>query len=124
MIVWVRVFDPDGPSTARQALEFAHTYAPYAQTKQDFAQRREESGCSRPRGERLPLPKAYPEAEWQSMAVGLEIYTAESRADAGTALVLAHSRRASISSARVVERGTVWANASISDWVVTGIFSE
>src|SRR5260370_30989864 len=39
-----------------------------SQTKQDFSQRREESECSRPWGERLPLVKAYPEAEWPSMA--------------------------------------------------------
>jgi hypothetical protein len=45
-------------------------------------------------------------------------------ADAGTARVLAHALRASISSARVVESGTVCAKASRSDCVVSDFFSE
>ena len=47
-----------------------------------------------------------------------------SRAVAGTARVLAQSRKASISSARVVERGMVCAKASSSDCVLKGFFSE
>src|SRR6202050_1811181 len=47
-----------------------------------------------------------------------------SRADAATALVLAHSRNAAISSARVMESGTVSANASRSDGVRSAFFSE
>ena len=44
--------------------------------------------------------------------------------EAGTALILAQSRKAVISSARVVESGTVWANAAIRDSVLSGFFSE
>ena len=44
--------------------------------------------------------------------------------DAGTARVRAHSRSAETSSARVVERGTVWLNASISNCVLRTFFSE
>ena len=45
-------------------------------------------------------------------------------AEAGTARVRAHSRSEAISSARVVESGTVCASASTSDCVVSGFFSE
>lgn len=47
-----------------------------------------------------------------------------SRPVAGTARVLAHSRNAAISSARVVESGTVCRNASISNAVLNGFFPE
>ncbi len=49
---------------------------------------------------------------------------APSRAEAGTALVRAQPRRAAISSARVVESGTVCASASRSNCVESGFFSE
>jgi hypothetical protein len=47
-----------------------------------------------------------------------------SLADAGTALVLAQSRRLAISSERVIESGTVCPRASTSDCEVRGFFSE
>ena len=47
-----------------------------------------------------------------------------SPADAGTARVRAHSRCAAISSARVVESGTVCASASSRDCVSSALFSE
>ena len=48
----------------------------------------------------------------------------QSRAEAGTARFWAHSRKAAISSARVVESGTVCANAAISNSVVRAFFSD
>src|ERR1700722_7982759 len=57
----------------------------------------------------------------------LEHYTlalVASPADAGTARVRAHSRCAAISSARVVESGTVCASASSRDCVLSALFSE
>lgn len=47
-----------------------------------------------------------------------------SRVEAGTALVPAHARRAAISSARVVESGTVCAMAFSRCCVESGFFSE
>jgi hypothetical protein len=35
-------------------------------TKQDYAQRREQRGCACPEGKSLPLHKAYPEAKRES----------------------------------------------------------
>ena len=49
---------------------------------------------------------------------------APSRAEAGTALVQAQARNVAISSARVVDSGTVWASASSSDCVESGFLSE
>src|SRR5882672_2756016 len=39
-----------------------------AQTKQDYAWRRDQPECSCPEGKSLPLGKAYPARGWESMA--------------------------------------------------------
>src|SRR5580692_11019955 len=69
----------------------AHTSAT-SQTKRDYALRRDQPGCACPQGKSLPLTKAYPAPESESMGG----YPATSGADAGTARVRAHSRRLSI----------------------------
>ena len=77
--------------------------------------------------------EAYREPERESMAGHPRSPSLQQRyalvpigspADAGTARVRAHSRNAAISSARVVESGTVCASASSSDCVVSAFFSE
>ena len=116
-----------------------------SQTKQGFAWRRDQPECACPEGKSLPLAKAYPGAKWESMGaksarraakqspllitpfVGTADYAlagVASRADAGTALVLAQSRSVAISSAASHESGTVCAKASTSNCVVRGFFSE
>src|SRR5579859_157649 len=69
--------------------------------------------------------KAYPGAKGTSIRGYPQAFAVSASAtDAGTARVLAHSRKAAISSARVVERGTVWVKASTSNCVFSAFFSE
>ena len=110
--------------------------SPNSQTKQDFARRRDQPEYSCPEGERPPLLRSLPLGEGrvngdarlnQTQPDFLEHYTlalVASPAEAGTARVRAHSRCAAISSARVVESGTVCASASSRDWVFSALFSE
>jgi len=107
--------------------------SPNSQTKQDFARRRDQPEYSCPEGERPPLLRSLPLGEGRVNGDArltpdfLEHYTlalVASPADAGTARVRAHSRCAAISSARVVERGTVCASASSRDCVLSALFSE
>jgi len=97
----------------------AHTAAT-SLTKQDYASRRDQPGCSCPKGKSLPLTQAYPAAKSESMGA----YLLSPEADAGTARIFAHSRNSRISSARVMESGTVCVSASSRNWVVSGFFWE
>jgi hypothetical protein len=110
-----------------------NSLTPKSQTKQDFARRRDQPEYSCPEGERPPLLRSLPLGEGRVNGDArltpdfIEHYTlalVASPADAGTARVRAHSRCAAISSARVVESGTVCASASSRDCVFSALFSE
>ena len=139
-------------SEARQIRTLRYTCAGSASgTKQGFAWRRDQPECACPGGKSLPLaikpnagrggsqmgaaeafnrgerreaPRSMLRSAELSFALIYWLGGAFSLAEAGTALVLAQSRKAAISSARVIESGTVCDRALRSDCVASGFFSE